>query len=101
MLNNYSDSDIAKLIYRDNIRLKHACRKRLGTELESKPVLASLRQTRTEAIAEADAPEPLSKALVAYLIEAGGTRGIIHPSEVSTLFPVNLLVYYSACANTH
>ena len=70
VLQTFSDADVAKLVYRDNIKLKHGSRKRLGDELASKPPHPSLRPSRADAIAGANDPEPLSKALVAYLLEA-------------------------------
>ena len=70
MLSRLSDSDVAKLVYRDNIKIKHGNRKRLATEIAGKPV-ASLRdrenQNNDEDAADSD---PLSKALVAYLVQA-------------------------------
>lgn len=71
-LNGLADSDIAKLIYRDSIRLKHASRKRLADEISAKPSLPFARE-RNKTDAENRAVEdqhPLSKALVAYLLEA-------------------------------
>lgn len=69
-----SDSDIAKLIYRDNIRLKHASRKRLSDEISEKPALPSVRDRRNDHDLQIEDQHPLSKALVAYLLEAG--RGL-------------------------
>ena len=72
VLDGFSDSDVAKLVYRDNIKVKHGGRKRLAEEISSKPPVASLRANK-DALEDRDEAEPLSKALVAYLLEVGYT----------------------------
>ena len=69
VLDAFSDSDVAKLIYRDSINLKHGCRKRLASEIASKPALPSLRDNQMKEDENSKDLEPLSKALVAYLLE--------------------------------
>lgn len=66
-LAGFGDGDIAKLVYRDHIKLKHASRKRLADEIEAQPPIVSLRGNRVD---QDQTSEPLSKALVAHLLEA-------------------------------
>ena len=72
-LAHLTESDIAKLVYRDNIKLKHSSRKRLADEISAKePAVASLRDRyrfTDDQDPQQDDHEPLSKALVAYLLE--------------------------------
>lgn len=70
-----SDSDLAKIIYRDDISIKHGGRERLAQELEDKANLSSKRvDSEQTAICDTKARTSesgaLSKALVQYLLKA-------------------------------
>lgn len=63
------DSDIARLIYRDHVAVKHSTRKRLSEEIQGLQVEQPVEDgadNRSNLAAE-----PLSKALKDYLLEAG------------------------------
>lgn len=65
------DSELAKLLYRDNISLKHASRDRLNKELHDK-MEASAPVYQAPALQNApDQRGALSKALVQYLMKVG------------------------------
>ena len=70
MLSRLSDSDVAKLVYRDNIKIKHGNRKRLATEIAGKPATSLRDRDNQNNDEDADDSDPLSKALVAYLVQA-------------------------------
>ena len=89
-LKSLSDSDAAKLIYRDHINVKHASRKRLATEIEANTKKRAIAWAGNEdgddvaddAIADEDEKEEsgdtlecLTKVLVKYLLEAGSGLG--------------------------
>ena len=73
------DAELAKLIYRDDITIKHASRQRLADELQDK---ADGSAKNPEKMAVCDTNEKtqgagaLSKALVQYLLKAGGVYAV-------------------------
>lgn len=65
-----TNSEIAKLVYRDNINLKHGPRKRLAKELEVKMAAGDdAPALRDKKVKEVKTPNPLSKALTDYLLQ--------------------------------
>ena len=69
-----TDSEVAKLVYRDNIRIKHACRKRLSDEMQTlseiAPPTALYDKTYSSSKDKLNRQGgPLSKAFTAYLLE--------------------------------
>ena len=86
-LDALADSDVAKLVYRDNISIKHAGRNRLSHEVQS---LANSTDTVSLYGKRNQNPMdkltalggPLSKALTAYLLE-------VSKRDVSLIFAVN------------
>lgn len=70
VINSMSSSDLAKLIYRDNVAVKHASRKRLAQEMADKSyaVDLSLGLEDTKDPPVAGAGGPLTRALKNYLL---------------------------------
>ena len=69
------DADLAKLLYRDEISIKHGSRSRLAEELEKKQErsASSAVQTGQQAITEGkETFGALSRALVQYLLKVEG-----------------------------
>ena len=73
-LSTLGHGELARIIYRDHVQIKHGSRKRLATEVESKMRVAE--QTCSvdpDALLlvdkAADAPDLMSKMLIAYLRE--------------------------------
>lgn len=68
--NRITNSQMAKLVYRDNINLKHGSRKRLANELEVKMAAGDdAPALRDKKVKEVKTPNPLSKALTDYLLQ--------------------------------
>ena len=66
-LNQLSSSDLAKLIYRDNIAVKHSSRKRLAEEVASKMPETTLAVQEKQS-SKPGAGGPLTRALKDYLL---------------------------------
>lgn len=64
------DCDIPKLLYRDNVTLKHASRKRLADEIQSIAADPDAPAPRERKKPRSFSGGPMSKALVEYLMKA-------------------------------
>ena len=67
-LSALSEAELAKLIYKDNIKLKHASKKRLARELEAGA--RDLPEMRGQKPADKKFASALTKSIIAYLLEA-------------------------------
>ena len=70
-LNALSEAELAKLIYKDNIKLKHASRQRLALELED--AARDLPEMRGQKPSDKKPASALTKSLISYLLEARKT----------------------------